>query len=66
MVGDNWKSYYFTVCESLIRHFNSRVMSFVQFGLRQKFVEMSKMDMRKWQLARKLAGKKASWDTPSL
>ena len=66
MVGGNWKSYDFSVYESWIHHFNSRVMNFVQFGLRQKFVEMSKMDMRKWQLARKLAGKKASWDTPSL
>ena len=37
-----------------------RVMNYVQFGLRQKFVEMSKMDMRRYNLARRLAGKKAS------
>ena len=35
-------------------------MNFVQFGLRHKFLEMAKMDMRRYNLARRLAGKKAS------
>ena len=35
-------------------------MYYVQYGLRQRFLEMAKMDMRRYQLARKLAGKKAS------
>ena len=37
-----------------------RVMRYLQFGLRQKFLEMAKMDMRRYNLARRLAGKKVS------
>ena len=35
-------------------------MNYVQFGLRQKFLEMAKMDMRRYNPSKKLAGKKAS------
>ena len=35
-------------------------MNYLQFGLRQKFLEMAKMDMRRYNLAMRLAGKEAS------
>ena len=57
---DKWLVYSYTKpcrnCDKIVL----RVMRYVQFGLRQKFLEMAKMDMRRYNLARQLAGKKAS------